>query len=82
MIHTEECIVEKGDHGWRLVDTEGCGVAYLPAGHAANEAAARPLLCQMARHYNQGYRHGESSGRINLQSELRKLLDIAPAETF
>lgn len=79
MIHTDECTVEKGDHGWRLVDTEGHAAAYLPAGHAANEAAAWPLLCLMARHYNQGYRHGESSGRTDLQFELHKLLGVAPA---
>lgn len=81
MIHTDECTVEKGDHGWRLVDTEGDTVAFMPDGHAGNEAAAKPLLYLMARHYNEGHRHGEYSGRAGLQRDLRKLLDVAPAKT-
>lgn len=83
MIHKEECDVVAGEDGsWSLSDPEGDVEAYLPAGFAANQAAAEPILMMKADDYNRGYARGMAASRRQLQDELHTLMNIASRDQF
>ena len=80
-IHKDECFVEAGPDGcWMLMDEEGREEICLPAGIAANKAAAEPLLMMLADAYNRGHGQGYETGRRDLQSAYHALMNTVSAD--